>query len=196
MGIAAYYWSSEGPERPGLQLERYDESNVVHLNYGLCGASVRCIKGEAPTNPGIFVYDYKGNLKKLTVNEESSVRRVIGAFKLKNRTLIADLVSYPFSYSFFTRDYTQDSVFLVKTKDEFLNGFNDILDDGAIRRVADEDIHEWKYDPINGGISIGYGYDNFYVGRNGKISAINMGTEKGAALRMKNQISSDSSSVR
>jgi uncharacterized protein (TIGR02145 family) len=198
IGIKVFYWSSKGI---GLILIN-SEDDCVEIDfdseyiYSKAGYSVRCIKGESATNPVIFVYDSKGYVKQLTKNEEYFINRVISSFKLNNRSMIADLISYPFSYSYYVGYYTQDSIITVKTKEEFMNKIDEILDDNFISAVARVDIHEFRYDLIKGGFYIGKG--NFYIGRNGKISDIKdehtKNLRRGAGKKA--EMSSDTSSVR
>lgn len=77
-----------------------------------------------------------GQNSELKKEQIQSIQKLINTFKTKNKTKIADLISYPL-----TREYPLKDV---KDKNDFIQRFGDIFNKGFIDHVAKSKISDWS----------------------------------------------------
>jgi hypothetical protein len=124
-----------------------------------------------------------GQNSELKKEQIQSIQKLINTFKTKNKTKIADLISYPL-----TREYPLKDV---KDKNDFIQRFGDIFDKGFIDHVAKSKISDWSEVGWRG-IMLDNG--TLWIDEDGKIITVNYQSSKekqlltNAILADKNQL--------
>jgi hypothetical protein len=82
---------------------------------------------------GTIAFGQNSELKKEQIQ---SIQKLINVFKTKNKTKIADLISYPLRREYPLKD--------VKDKNDFIQRFDDIFDKEFVDHVAKSKMNDWS----------------------------------------------------
>lgn len=77
-----------------------------------------------------------GQNNELKKEQIQSIQKLINAFNTKNKSKIADLISYPLRREYPLKD--------VKDKNDFIQRFDNIFDKGFLEHVANSKISDWS----------------------------------------------------
>jgi hypothetical protein len=77
-----------------------------------------------------------GQNSELKKEQIQSIQKLINVFKTKNKTKIADLISYPLRREYPLKD--------VKDKNDFIQRFDDIFDKEFVEHVAKSKMKDWS----------------------------------------------------
>jgi len=109
-------------------------------------------------------FGQEGELKK---EEIQAIQKTINTFKTKDKTKIADLISYPLSREYPIKD--------VQNKNDFIKRFDDIFDKEFLDKVIKSKINNWSRLGWRG---IMFDYGNIWIGDDGKIITVNYQSTK------------------
>lgn len=108
-----------------------------------------------------------GQSGELRDDQKQSVQKLINLFKAKNKTKIADMVSYPLRREYPLKD--------VKNKNNFIQRFDELFDKAIIDQIAKSKITDWSEVGWRG-ITLGNG--TIWVDDDGNIIAVNYQSAK------------------
>lgn len=109
-------------------------------------------------------FGQEGELKK---EEIQAIQKTINTFKTKDKTKIADLISYPLSREYPIKD--------VQNKNDFIKRFDDIFDKEFLDKVIKSKINNWSRLGWRG---IMFDDGNIWIGDDGKIITVNYQSTK------------------
>jgi hypothetical protein len=115
-----------------------------------------------------------GQNSELKNEQIQSIQKLINTFKTKDKTKIAELISYPLRREYPLKD--------VKNKDDFIKRFDDIFDKDFLDKVAKSKINEWSEVGWRG---VMFEDGTLWIDNDGKIMTINYQSPKEKQLLVK-----------